>query len=125
MREPSGSWTPPRCSGWQNASDLMHSIIEEHKEELIALCREFGVAKLEVFGSVMTPEFDPDRSDVDFLVTYPPDYDFGAWAGRLQDLEARLAEVLQRPVDLVIARDFRNPYFARTVEQTRRLVYAA
>ena len=102
----------------------MHEIIEKHRDELIALCREYGVARLEVFGSIMTDEFDPERSDLDFLVTYPPDYDFGPWAGRLQDLEERLSILFQRPVDLVIAKEFRNPYFARSVDETRQLLYA-
>jgi uncharacterized protein len=100
-------------------------IIEEHREELIALCREFGVARLEVFGSVMTPEFDPERSDLDFLVTYPPDYDYWPWLGRYQELEERLAALFGRDVDLVIAKPFRNPYFAEAVEETRTLLYAA
>jgi predicted nucleotidyltransferase len=103
----------------------MHSIIEQHKDKLIALCREFGVARLEVFGSVMTGEFDPARSDIDFLVTYPPDYDFGPWLTRFQELEERLSALFQWRVDLVIAKEFRNPFFARAVKQTRQLVYAA
>ena len=55
-------------------------MIAEHLEAIRALCREYGVLRLEVFGSVCTPEFDPERSDVDFLVEYPEDYDFGPWA---------------------------------------------
>lgn len=46
----------------------MHALIEQHKEAIRALCREFGVKRLELFGSAATDEFDPDRSDVDFLV---------------------------------------------------------
>ena len=102
----------------------MHSIIEEHDDELIALCREFGVARLEAFGSVTTGEFDPERSDIDFLVTYPPDYEFGPWIGRFQDLEERLSELFGRKVDLAIGKEFRNPYFAKSVNKTRQLICA-
>lgn len=73
----------------------------------------------------MTGEFDLERGAIDFLVTYPPDYDFGPWAGRLLELEERLTALFDRRVDLVIAREFRNPFLARSIEQTRKLVYAA
>jgi predicted nucleotidyltransferase len=40
--------------------DCLHnSIIAEHLNAIRALCREYGVARLEVFGSVCTDEFDP------------------------------------------------------------------
>ena len=80
---------------------------------------------MEVFGSVVTDAFDSETSDIDFLVTYPPDYEFGPWMSRLQDLEERLSEIFDRNVDLVIAKEFRNPYFARSVNETRRVIYEA
>ncbi len=43
------------------------------REALAALCRRFGVMRLEVFGSaVRDAGFDPKRSDADFLVTFAP-----------------------------------------------------
>ena len=104
---------------------VVHAIIQEHLDELTALCREFGVERLEVFGSVVTGAFDPLLSDIDFLVTYPTCYDYGPWMGRVQDFEQRLSELFGRRVDLIIAKKFRNPYFARSVDQSRRLLYAA
>lgn len=103
----------------------MPDIIEAHKDELTALCREFGVARLELFGSATTPEWDPTRSDLDFLVDYPPDYDFGPWMSRFFAFQQRLSSLFGRPVDLVMNHRFRNPYFARAVDQTRQLLYAA
>ena len=60
----------------------MNPRIARHHAGIIALCREYGVARLELFGSGATDAFDPARSDVDFIVAYPPDYDFGPWLGR-------------------------------------------
>jgi predicted nucleotidyltransferase len=105
-------------------SDVL-AIINEHMSDLIALCEEFGVERLEVFGSATTGEFDPLLSDIDFLVTYPADYNFGPWLGRYFDLKERLADLFGRRVDLVMAKEFRNPFFARSVEESRRLLYAA
>jgi predicted nucleotidyltransferase len=103
----------------------MIPLIEEHLDEIAALCREFGVARLEVFGSAATGSFDPARSDVDFLVEYTPETDLGPWIGRHFDLRDQLAEVMGRPVDLVMAGAPRNPYFVRSVNASRRMVYAA
>lgn len=100
-------------------------LIEQHVGAIRALAQEFGVLRLEVFGSVCTPEFDPERSDVDFLVEYPDDYDFGPWLSRFFELQERLAALLGRPVDLVMAGGMRNPYFIAAVNESRRLLYAA
>jgi uncharacterized protein len=104
---------------------LDNPIIAEHLEAIRALCREFGVARLEVFGSVCTPDFDPERSDVDFLVEYPPDYDLGPWAARYLALQEALTDLLGRKVDLVMTRAVRKKYFLQSINQTRQLLYAA
>ena len=67
-------------------------------ESLEKLCRERGVAKLELFGSALRNDFRPD-SDVDLLCTLRPDVrcTLLGWA----DLQLRLQEIFGRPVDLV------------------------
>ncbi len=103
----------------------MNSMIEQNLAAIRALCREYGVARLEVFGSVCTPEFEQDRSDVDFLVTYPEGYDYGPWMGRVQDLEAALGALLGRKVDLVMVSALKNKWFRREAEKTRMVIYDA
>ena len=103
----------------------MHPIIENHLEDIVELCRQFGVERLEAFGSVTTPTFDPMRSDIDFIVMYPASYDYGAWLGRVQDLEAALAKILGRDVDLVMSHALRKPQFAAEAAKTRIVIYDA
>ncbi len=100
-------------------------IIAEHLDEIRELCREYGVLRLEVFGSVCTPEFDPGRSDIDFLVEYPDDYDFGLWLTRYFELKDRLESLLERPVELVMVDAPRNKYVAMAIDETRQPLYAA
>lgn len=38
-------------------------------DKIIALCKKYKVAKLWVFGSILTPRFN-DNSDIDFLVDF-------------------------------------------------------
>jgi predicted nucleotidyltransferase len=103
----------------------MNPLIERHREAIMALCREYGVARLELFGSAATDGFDPDRSDVDFIVEYPPDYDFGPWLARFQELEEALAGLLGRDVDLVMTSALRNRWFNREAAKTRTVIYDA
>jgi uncharacterized protein len=105
----------------------MIAVLEEKREEIAELCRQFDVCRLEVFGSAAEGDFDPERSDVDFIVEYCPDADLGPWLKRYFELQEALEGILGRSVDLVMmeAPAFENPYFAREANRTRRLLYAA
>ena len=100
-------------------------LITSKREEIAALCREFGVARLEVFGSVMTDEFNPQTSDIDFIVTFTPFTGLSRWIDSLFGLEERLAELFQRDVDVIDARarGFQNRYFAMAAERTRSVIF--
>jgi predicted nucleotidyltransferase len=74
--------------------------VERHRAALAEICRRHHVAKLEVFGSAAHGrDFDPARSDIDFLVTFAPDA--REELSVLDDLKASLEAALGRPVDLV------------------------
>lgn len=80
--------------------------------------------RLTVFGSAVTGSFDPDRSDVDFLVEFGDDMpmsSFDAYFG----LKEALEELLGVPVDLVMPTALENPYFAAGVTSSQRELYAA
>ncbi len=101
--------------------------LEDRKDAIAAICRRFGVRRLEVFGSAADGTFDPKRSDVDLLVEYFPGVDLGPWLARYFDLKEELEALLGCPVDLVMpdAASMENPYFARAVNRSRRPLYAA
>jgi len=78
----------------------MHPEIADKRDALIALCKRYDVVRLEVFGSALRPaDFDPARSDVDFLVTFTPHSRDNLAA--FVDLKEALEALLGRPVDLV------------------------
>jgi hypothetical protein len=103
---------------------MVAAVIEQHRDEIVALCRLFNVARLEVFGSAADGSFDPARSDVDFLVEFQP-LEPGPLADAYFGLLVELERTFQRRVDLVTPKAIRNPYFLRGVNKTRRLLYAA
>jgi uncharacterized protein len=78
----------------------MHADIADKRHALASICRRYGVARLEVFGSAARATgFDPTRSDADFLVTFEPTVrnDLATFT----DLKDALERLLGRPVDLV------------------------
>ncbi len=100
----------------------MVSIVDVHKERLELLCRKHRVRRLEVFGSAADGTFDPESSDVDFLVEYEaltPGEHYEAYFGLWEDLAA----LFERKIDLVEPHTMRNPYFIRRVNESRELVY--
>ena len=79
----------------------MHREIADRREALAALCRRFGVARLEVFGSAARgADFDPAHSDADFLVTFHRPGGVGGIDTYL-DFQEALEALLGRSVDLV------------------------
>lgn len=93
------------------------------REGIARACRRYGVRRLRVFGSALTDRFDPETSDIDFLVDFvpraerPPHAYFG--------LKTELERILGRNVDLVAAGAVSNPYFARSMLAHAEDVYAA
>ncbi|MDQ3480300.1 MAG: nucleotidyltransferase domain-containing protein, partial [Actinomycetota bacterium] len=53
----------------------MPALLEDKRAQIEELCRHFRVRRLDVFGSAIRDDFDPGRSDVDFLVEFEPDPD--------------------------------------------------
>lgn len=103
----------------------MLDLIEQHLESIHALCIEYDVTRLDVFGSSTRGDFDPERSDVDLLVEFAPGTNLGPWMARFFELQARLEVLLGRKVDLTMAKSVRNPYLLRSINQDRRVLYAA
>jgi uncharacterized protein len=103
----------------------MIDVIQQHLDIIRALCREYGVVRLDIFGSATRADFDSQRSDIDLLVEFAPGTDLGPWMARFFELQERLEGVLGRKVDLVMAGGLRNPYLLHAIEQDRRVLYAA
>ena len=102
----------------------MQPLIESKRTEVSALCRRYGVRKLELFGSATTEAFDPQASDLDFLVDLDPDGDESLFH-RYFNLKEALEVLFGRKVDLVMVGALENPYFIESVNKTRQTVYAA
>jgi hypothetical protein len=102
----------------------MDPSIAKHRRQIEDICRKYRVRRLELFGSAAGDCFDAGRSDADFLVEFEPLAE-GKHADAYFGLLEALTALLARPVDLVMTRAIRNPYFLEAIEPTRTLLYAA
>lgn len=98
-------------------------LIEMNMDKIVALCKKYKVAKLWVFGSILTDRFN-EESDVDFSVIfdsekiplhYRADYFF--------DFIHELKVVMNRNVDMVCDDAVRNPVFRKELDSTKHLIY--
>jgi predicted nucleotidyltransferase len=81
----------------------MVSFVEDKVEEVGRVCRRPGVERLDVFGSAVGNDFDPEGSDLDFVVSFErrvPPWPFDRYFGLKEDLE----ELFGRPVEKGISR---------------------
>lgn len=94
------------------------TIVDETR--LAAICEQYGVAELLVFGSAARDDVEHD-SDVDILYTLRPGSRLG-WD--IEQLADELAELFGRPVDLVSRRAL-HPRLKDSVLSEARMMYAA
>lgn len=101
----------------------MISLLTDNKNAIADICRQFGIRKLDVFGSAATGDFDPDSSDIDFIVDLGG-YERGV-SRRYFGLAETLEQVLGRSVDLLTEVQIKDPFFRQRVEEQRINVYTA
>ena len=107
--------------------DVEHTVLAKAtpltKEALVEFCRRWKVAELAVFGSILSEHFSPD-SDVDLLVTFRPDADWGLFDH--VKMEQELKTLLKRDVDLVSRRAIersRNWIRRKNILSSAQVVY--
>lgn len=91
---------------------------------LADLCRQYRVRSLALFGSATGEKFDPEASDLDFLVTFepmPPAEHMRCFFGLLEGLEALCC----RTIDLVEPAAIRNPFVLASILKSKVDLYAA
>ncbi|WP_048439916.1 nucleotidyltransferase family protein [Caenimonas sp. SL110] len=102
----------------------MSPLLDNKQREVADLCRRAGARRLDAFGSVTRADFDPLRSDLDFLVEFenaPP----AAYAQAYFELKEGLETLFGRPVDLLTSSSLANPYLSRRIAAERQTVYAS
>jgi predicted nucleotidyltransferase len=97
------------------------SIIDKNMDKIRALCNKHKVARLFVFGSILTHNFKKS-SDIDFLVDFSG-VDLYDYADNYFDLKKSLENILKRQIDLLEDKAVKNPYLRQSIDSSKQLIY--
>ncbi len=99
----------------------MISLIENNRDTIAALCKQYGVQRLAAFGSAVKGTFDPATSDLDFVVDLGG-YERGV-ARRYLELIVALETLFGRKVDVVTIHAGTSNSFRSELERTAVTIY--
>ena len=95
--------------------------IEEYKFQVTQVCKSLPIKRLGLFGSALTENYT-SKSDIDILVVFEEDNDID-YFDKYFELKENLENIFNKKVDLVIDKKFKNPYFQKAVDSSRRIIY--
>ena len=90
---------------------MSFALAQPQLDAIADACRRHHVARMDVFGSVLSSDYRPGESDIDLLVEFLP-LDSGSLYKASQ-------------IDLVMADAVRNPYVKKSIEASKQQIYAA
>jgi predicted nucleotidyltransferase len=94
--------------------------IEIPRERIASFCRDRGILRLSLFGSILRSDFGP-ASDIDVLVEFQPGVRVGLSFARMQN---ELSEIIGRKVDLNTP-GFLSAYFREEIIKEAVVQYDA
>jgi predicted nucleotidyltransferase len=100
----------------------MIDLVEQRRKSIAELCRRHEVRRLELFGSAARGDFEPVKSDLDFVVQFTRT-GYAGYADAFLDFAEALEKLFGRKVDLLTERMIRSPHFRAAVNASRQVVY--
>jgi uncharacterized protein len=95
--------------------------LEKYAADITKLCENHKVKSLYAFGSVLTDRFD-NESDIDLIVDFS-NIEVEDYADNYFEFKFSLQDILKRSIDLLEEKAIKNPYFKKSVNQQRQLIY--
>ena len=93
---------------------FIHNEIRKNLSLFSDICKNHGIKSLYAFGSSVTDQFNPQRSDIDLLVEK---------GEKLLSLWDKLEDFFQRKVDLLTQKSLKNPFLLENIDKTKILLY--
>ncbi len=101
---------------------MIHPFLHDKLPELKKIFREHSVKKAYAFGSVCTDRFNKN-SDIDFLISFEDNLDPLVVGENHLKLYEKVENLFNRPVDLIVEKSVKNPYFIKVMNKTRTPIY--
>ena len=96
--------------------------LADYMTSIQLLCEAHKVKNLYAFGSVTKDSFS-EESDVDLIVDFEENNSPKSYSDNYFDLKFSLEDLLGREVDLLEAKELKNPYLKDQIVQERSLIY--
>ncbi len=97
------------------------SIVDANIDTIRQLCQRHKVARLFVFGSVLTKHFNKE-SDIDFVVDFTQ-IDLYNYADNYFMLKQSLEDLLHRDIDLLEDTAIKNPFLRKSIDASKQMIY--
>lgn len=100
----------------------MNPLISDKLNDLIALCEQYNIKSLHIFGSGNSDKFNSE-SDIDFLISFNDNISIEEYTENYFSMHKQLHSLFNRKIDLVTEKSLSNPYFIESIEQSKQLIY--
>ncbi|MCC6833615.1 MAG: nucleotidyltransferase domain-containing protein [Cytophagales bacterium] len=89
---------------------------------VIPLLKKHKVKRAYAFGSAVTGSFGTD-SDIDILIAFDDSLDPVEYGQHYFELAEQLEQLFEHPVDLITEASLKNPYFIKSLNETKVPLY--
>lgn len=110
---------------WRKIVIMAYTLSPELEADLRSLCKDFRVRDLKLCGSGVGDDFDPETSDLDFVVEIDEPPVGMRLASQYFDFLDGLLNLLGKEVDLLEGSAIENPYLKSIVYENAIGLYAA
>ena len=97
------------------------TLIDRNIDIIRSLCKKHKVAKLFVFGSILTDHFRKN-SDIDFIVDFQ-NMELYDYADNYFEFKTALENIFKRKIDLLENQAINNPYLRQSIDSQKQIVY--
>jgi len=100
----------------------MNTIITKNIDKIKEYCKTYKVKELYAVGSVVSDNFT-DESDIDLLIEFEP-ISIDQYTDNYFILHKLFKKIFNREIDLITNKSLSNPFFIKSIENTKELLYA-
>lgn len=100
----------------------MNIIISENISKIKEYCKKYQVKELYAIGSVVAGDFTDD-SDIDLLIKFE-EITIQEYTDNYFILHKLFGKIFNRKIDLITDKSLSNPFFIKSIEKTKELLYA-
>lgn len=106
------------------SNPILEKNLSPDAEKIISFCKKWKIREFYFFGSAVTEDFSPEKSDVDVMLDFLPEADISLF--KLGGIKQELEVFFQRKVDIVTKKAIeksKNKYRKESILSTARLYY--